>query len=255
MPFNSNRTVSRVTDWTPKHEEFCLANNIPPAAKLLWQWLTKLGQAEEIEPDLADFNDWIKRHRGKPYCRPTLKNALLKLIDCGVVNLIRQYTWKIVKIITRPLDWLKPKKNLPERQQIYVLPTSNADNSETVIKKQQLSSSNHVLLTNEGFFFNKSELAVLEKPENEIKLSLAIFKLRGGFEKLKEGNPEGWLRTCLQHCYWEEPRNYQALLREYGATTTWNELFPTPESCPDFGKYSNSLSVWELLTQPFPMRE
>jgi hypothetical protein len=256
MPFNSNKTVSRVTNWSPKHEEFCLANNIPPAAKLLWQWLTKLGEIEETEPDLADFNEWIKRHRSKGYCRPTLKNALIKLIDCGVVNLLRQYTWRIVKIITRPLDWLTPKKNLPERQQIYVLPPSNADNSETLIQKQQLSSSNHDLLTNEGFFFNKTESAVLEKPENEIKLSLAVFKLRGGFEKLKDGNPEGWLRTCLQKRYWEEPRNYQALLREYGATTTWHELFPTPESCPDFGKYSDSSSVWELLTQPFqPKRE
>lgn len=112
MPFNSNKTVSRVTDWTDKHDEFCLANNIPPAAKLLWEWLTRLGEAEEVEPDLGEFNDWVKKHRAKGYCRPTLKNALGKLIDCGVVNLIRQYTWKIVKIVTRPLAWLTPKKKL-----------------------------------------------------------------------------------------------------------------------------------------------
>ena len=255
MPLRNNKTVPCVTDWTNKHDEFCLANNITPSAKLLWEWLTRLGEAEEVEPDLGEFNDWVKRYRGKGYCRPTLKSALAKLIDCGIVNLLRQYTWRIVKIVTRPLDWLTPKKNLPERQQIYVLPTSNEDNSETGIKKQQLSSSNHALLTNEGFFFNKTESAVLEKPENEIKLSLAVFKLRGGFEKLKNGNPEGWLRTCLQQRYWEEPRNYQALLREYGATTTWLELFPTPESCPDFGQCSNSSSVWELLVRPFQPKQ
>lgn len=112
------------------------------------------------------------------------------------------------------------------------------------------------MLSNEGFFFNQSEPEVLNRPLYEIKLALAMFKLRGGFEKFKEkGNPEGWLRTCLRLRYWEEPRNYQSLLREYGATTTWHELFPTPESCPDFGKYSNSSSVWELLTQPFQPKQ
>jgi len=249
MALRNNKTVSRVTDWTNKHDEFCLANNVPPAAKLLWGWLTRLGEAEEVEPDLGEFNDWVKRYRSKGYCRPTLKSALAKLVDCGIVNLIRQYTWKIVKIVTRPLDWLKPKKNLPERQQIYVLPPSNPDNCETLSSQQQLSSSNHSLLTNEGFLFNTSEPEVLNRPEHEIKLALAILNLRGGFETIKDRNPEGWLRTCLRNRYWEEPRNYQALLREFGATTTWNELFPNPESCPDFGKYSNSDFVWELLTR------
>lgn len=112
MPFNRNKTVSRVTGWTNKHDEFCLANNIPLAAKLLWEWLSRLGEAEETEPDLGEFNDWVKQHRSKGYCRPTLKNALAKLIDCGIVNLVRQYTWKIVKIVTRPLEWLTPKKKL-----------------------------------------------------------------------------------------------------------------------------------------------
>lgn len=247
MTLNSKKSVPLKTDWTKKHDEFCLANNLPPAAKLLWEWLKRLGEVEETEPNLDEFNDWVKRYRGKGYCRPTLKNALAKLIDCGVVNLVRQYTWKIVKIVTRPLDWLKPKKKLPERQQIYALPPSNNDSSDDVVKQQQLSSSNHSLLASEGFFFNQPEKEVLERPENEIKLALVLFKLRGGFESIKDGNPEGWIRICLRKRYWEEPRNYQSLLRLFGATTTWNELFPTSEPNPSLKQ--TSASFWEELTQ------
>lgn len=245
MTSNSNKSVQRVTDWTKKHDEFCLANNLPPAAKLLWEWLKRLGELEETEPDLGEFNDWVERYRGKGYCRPTLKNALAKLIDCGVVTLVKQYTWKIVKIVTRPLDWLKPKKNLPERQQIYALPPSNSDYSEALDKQQQLSSSNHDLLQSEGFKFNTVEPEVLNRPENEIKLSVVMFKLRGGFEKIP--NPEGWLRTCLRMRLWEEPRNYNRLLELFGATTVWDELFPqTPNKA---SVKSTSRSFWEELTQ------
>lgn len=246
MPLNSNKSVISVTDWTKKHDEFCLANNLPPAAKLLWEWLKRLGEAEETEPDLSDFNDWVKRHRGKGYCRPTLKNALAKLIDCGVVNLVRQYTWKIVKIVTRPLDWLKPKKNLPERQQIYALPPSNTESSEDRDKQQQLSSSNHDLLQSEGFQFNTVEPEVLERPQNEIKLAVILFKLRGGFEKI-EKNPEGWLRTCLRLRLWEEPRNYNRLLQLFGATTTWEELFPLTTDKTSIQQ--TSYRFWEELAQ------
>lgn len=245
MPSKENKFVQREPDWTKRHDEFCLANNLPPAAKLLWEWLKRLGEVEETEPDLGEFNDWVKRHRGKGYCRPTLKNALAKLIDCGVVSLIRQYTWKIVKIVTRPLDWLKPKKNLPERQQIYALPPSNAESDEALIKQQQLSSSNHSLLQNEGFHFDTSEVETLNRPENEIKLAIVIFKLRGGFEKIK--NPEGWLRICLRMRYWEQPRNYNRLLELFGATTIWSELFPSITDNA-FTKHT-SRSFWEQLAE------
>lgn len=246
MPLRNSKTVSRETNWTKKHDEFCLANNIPPAAKLLWEWLMRLGEVEETEPDLSEFNDWVKRYRGKGYCRPTLKNALTKLVDCGIVSLIRQYTWKIVKIVTRPLDWLKPKKNLPERQQIYVLPPSNAESDETRINQQQLSSSNHSLLANEGFQFDSGEEEVLNRPQNEIKLALAIFKFRGGFEKI-DRNPEGFIRICLRKRYWEQPRNYNRLLVEFGATTDWDELFPTPDSNPYLQQ--RTVQFWEELAK------
>ncbi len=245
MTSRNDKTASRVADWTKKHDEFCLANNIPPAAKLLWEWLTRLGEAEEIEPDLGEFNDWVKKHRAKGYCRPTLKNALAKLIDCGVVSLVKQYTWKIVKIVTRPLEWLKPKKNLHPRQQIYALPPSNSDSSETGTNQQQLSSSNHSLLTNEGFQFDSSEKEVLNRPENEIKLAITIFKLRGGFEKIE--NPEGWLRTCLRMRYWEQPRNHNQLLKHFGASTIWDELFPPDSTNPYLEK--TSARFWEQLAQ------
>lgn len=114
MPFNNKKSVPLLTEtWTTKHLDYCLENSITPAAQYLWQWLINEEKlAQEIEPDLAEFNKHIKKVRGKGYCRLTLKNALNQLIEHRIVQLIKQYTWRIVKIITRPLDWLKPKKNL-----------------------------------------------------------------------------------------------------------------------------------------------
>ena len=232
--------------WTDKHDAHCLEHKITASAKLLWQWLVYKGEGQELEPDLKeDFNKWVGKKRGKPFDPKTLKTAIKQLADCAVINILHRFSWKEYKIFLRPLEWLVPKKKSRNPEQISNLYPSNPELSEELDKQQQLTSSNHDLLQSEGFQFNTVEPEVLNRPENEIKLSVVMFKLRGGSKKIP--NPEGWLRTCLRMRLWEEPRNYNRLLELFGATTTWDELFPTPDFNPN--KQKTTASFWEELAQ------
>jgi hypothetical protein len=232
MTFYYKKSVPDSTDieksWTQKHEEFCLENGFRPPAKLLWQWLISHGNlGTETEPDLLDFNKWVARHRGKGYCPKTLKDALKKLIECRVVNLLKKYTWRIVKIVTRPIEWLIPRKNLRNPDKIFTLPTSNPQLSDTDSRQQQQSSDspnidkNLATLQNAGINFHQKNREVLDRPLVEIQLSLILFEQRGGFEKAR--NPEGWIVDCLKGRYWEEPRNEQTLLGHLGNLNIWDE--------------------------------
>ncbi len=215
--------------WTEKHDEFCLENRIKPSAKLLWQWLIRQSKlSAEIEPDLKDFNAWVAKFRRDPFCRDTLKDALQQLIDLRVVHLVKRFTWNVVRIVTRSLSDLFPRKKSCQREKICVLPPSSSQSFEGDTKQQQQSFSvqeNVADLRNAGFDFDERDTEVVARPNNEIKLALEIFKLRGGFEKIKD-NPEGFIRICLRERYWEEDRNYQALVNKYGNTTIIDELFP-----------------------------
>jgi hypothetical protein len=204
--------------WTAKHDAFCLEEGLPPAAKLLWQWLLHHhDQDEEIEPDLKDFNNWVKKHRGKPYCRQTLKDALAKLVDCRIIQVVKKFTWSIARIVTRPLDWLKPKKNLHKRNQNCAQQPSN----DVSTKDEDYSSSNNLLseemiiegeqiLTeceNVGIVFDPIQSPeILNYHLEDVKLAIAHFQKRGGHEKVK--NPQGWLLKCLREYWYDQPDSW-----------------------------------------------
>lgn len=225
MPYSDRKSVLHVTEtWTIKHRNYCLENSITPAAQLLWEWLIDQEKvAQEIEPDLVEFNKHVKKHRGKGYCRLTLKNALNQLIEHRIIQLIKQYTWRIVKIITRPLDWLLPKKDLRNRNKIYALQPSNPEDSVSESKQQQQSSNcpnaddsvkqeNQEVLAKSGIYIDIKCNAILTHSTLEIKLAIIMFYLKGGFKKIDQ-NPEGWIRQCLEDEYWEEPSNYQRIIK------------------------------------------
>ncbi|WP_174762943.1 hypothetical protein [Anabaena sp. UHCC 0187] len=199
-------------NWTQKHDQFCLKNSIPPAAKLLWQWLTREGVGEEVEPDLSEFNTWVEKHRGKGYAHNYLKQMFNKLVEVRVVGTIKQYSWKIFKLIVRPLEWLFPrrKQKLHNPNSTYKTPTSNPDNSVKDDIQQQHILSNQQLMSEAGIYFDTQEKEVLKRPQFEIKAAIFLFRLRGAAEKIM--NPEGWIRRCLQLEYWEHPSNYKAIV-------------------------------------------
>jgi len=248
MPLSNRKRVQNWTEtdkiWTEKHEQFCLENRIVPAARLLWQYLLKQSNSDnQIEPDLAEFNAEIAKHRGKGYCRLTLKNALQQLINLRVVHLVKRFTWRLVRIVTRSLVDLFPKKKLRNENEIYVSHTSNCDVSEADTQQQQQSypiQENISTLADAGINFNEKELEVLSRPNCEIKLALIMFELRGGLPKIT--NPEGFIRDCLRGRWWEEPRNHETITMKFGNLTTWSELFPDEE-------FTRSVSLFgELLT-------
>ncbi|MCC5623260.1 hypothetical protein [Nostoc sp. CHAB 5715] len=146
-PFKNN------LPWTESHEAFCYQHHIPPAAKILWQWLMRQGQiGSEIEPDLSEFNAWVAKTRGKPYAHNYLKKIFSILVSCRVLQVIKQYSWKITKLLVRPLGWLNPpkkvrEKNLQNHNSSYDLPPSNDISAEQGVN----SSSNSLTLTTVEF--------------------------------------------------------------------------------------------------------
>ncbi|MBC1242262.1 hypothetical protein, partial [Nostoc sp. 2RC] len=208
-------------------------NHIPPAAKSLWQWLMRQGETgSEIEPDLSEFNAWVEKVRGKKYTHNYLKQMFELLQTHRVVQVVKQYSWKIFKLLVRPLQWLKPpkkkrEKNLQNNNSSYTLQASNQQSTEPGNIQQQHSNSeaNIELLTEKGIYYDSDEKEVLERPTDEIKVALALFDIRGAFEKIL--NPEGWIRRCLRGRWWEHPRNYALLLKRFGNLNEWDwqELF------------------------------
>ncbi|MEH2065132.1 MAG: hypothetical protein V7K50_23210 [Nostoc sp.] len=231
MPENS---LKNALPWTEEHEAFCYKHHICPAAKSLWQWLMRQGViSEEVEPDLSEFNATVAKARGKGYSHNYLKQIFDQLVENRVIQVVKQYSWKIFKLLVRPLEWLKPprkkrEKNLQSHNLSYTLDPSNDSCLVPVDIQQQHSNSdiNLETLAEAGIHYDSSEKEVLERPTNEIKLGLLMFNLRGGLDKIL--NPEGFIRRCLRERWWEFPRNYNLLLQMFGNSTEWDELFPIP---------------------------
>jgi hypothetical protein len=227
------KSLQNTLPWTEEHEAFCYQHHICPAAKSLWQWLMRHGViAEEVEPDLSEFNATVAKARGKGYSHNYLKKIFDQLVEHRVIQVVKQYSWKIFKLLLRPLEWLKPpkkkrEKNLQNHNFSYTLDPSN--DSSTVpgsIQQQHLNQDiNKELLESKGIHYNEKVTEVINYPTNEIRLALLVFDFRGGFDKVP--NPEGFIRQCLRERWWEEPRNYSRLLKMFGHTTEWEELFPT----------------------------
>ncbi|HYX18761.1 MAG TPA: hypothetical protein VE944_31215 [Nostoc sp.] len=222
MPENS---LKNSLPWTESHDTFCYQHHIPPAAKILWQWLMRQGQiASEIEPDLSEFNAWVAKTRGKPYAHNYLKKIFEILVSCRVLQVIKQYSWKITKLLVRPLSWLNPPKKPREKKLYnhnysYDLPPSNATNAEEGLN----SSSNSITPTTAEFeelerqheiltacaeyeiYFNPNKRTtrnLLEFDIEDVRLALKHFVKRGGHQAIN--NSQGWLINCLRNCYWQD---------------------------------------------------
>jgi len=214
-----NKKQTNINPWTEEHDEFCLENHIPPSAKLLWQWLIREGIESEIEPDLSEFNEWVAKFRGKAFSHNYLKQMFQLLVDHRVVQVVKQFSWKIFRCLVRPLDWLFPKqKNLHNRNSTFNPQPSNPTSADDELLSSSNSKENLATLADEGIEFEETETEVLDRPSAEIKLAIALFKIRGGLEKIL--NPEGWIRMCLRCRWWESPRNF-ALLVERGGNVIY----------------------------------
>ncbi|MEH2270093.1 MAG: hypothetical protein V7K68_16905 [Nostoc sp.] len=230
MPENS---PNNSLPWTEAHEAFCYQHHIPPAAKILWQWLMRQGQiASEIEPDLSEFNAWVAKTRGKPYAHNYLKKIFEILVSCRVLQVIKQYSWKITKLLVRPLSWLNPPKKVREKKlynhnSSYNSQPSNGTNAEPGVNSSSNSSTHisteefqelerrHDILKTCGeyqIYFDPNKPTtnqLFEFDISDVTQALKHFVKRGGHEKYSSGkriipNPQGWLINCLRNCYWQD---------------------------------------------------
>ena len=211
--------------WTEAHEAYCYQHHIPPAAKTLWQWLLRQGEiASEIEPDLSEFNAWVAKVRGKPYAHNYLKKIFEILVSCRVLQVIKKYSWKITKLLVRPITWLNPpkkprEKKLHNQNSSYNSQPSNDSNAELGLN----SSSNTPTLTTAEFeelerqheiltacaeyeiYFDPNKRTtrnLLEFDIEDVRNALKHFVLSGGHQVIRK--PQGWLIGCLRECYWAD---------------------------------------------------
>ncbi|MEA5601064.1 hypothetical protein [Nostoc sp. UHCC 0252] len=222
MPENSFKNN---LPWTEEHDAFCYQHHIPPAAKILWQWLMRQGQiAAEIEPDLSEFNAWVAKTRGKPYSHNYLKKIFEILVSSRVLQVIKQYSWKITKLLVRPLSWLNPPKKRREKKLHNHNSSYNSQPSNGISAEQGVnSSSNSITLTTAEFeelerqheiliacaeyeiYFDPNKRAtrhLLEFDISDVRLALKHFVKRGGHQKIPDS--QAWLISCLRECYWAD---------------------------------------------------
>jgi hypothetical protein len=226
--------------WTYKHESLCLKKGIIGSAERLWHWLIQNNPTgEEIEPDLIDFNKWIKRERGRGYCDRQLKNAFNKLIECGIIAPIKRFTWHCFKLRLLPLT---PVRNTEEKD------SQNLHDSSKISPERREELRNHAhrfyqqqkdldiikrCVPNEtrelirdicrqvGINLTNNNCEIFYYPVEEVKACVAIYrkrilkspKLLRGLATLFDlcPNPVGWLITALRECYYLEDVNIKLL--------------------------------------------
>ncbi len=205
----TQNSTKNLNPWTEKHEKFCYENKLCPCARALWQWLLK---HKDDEPDLKEFNSWVSKYRGKPYCRPHLKLAFNQLVECRVIVLVKQFTWHLVRIVTRSLADLFPKKNSRNQRKSYAEQPSNPE----ILKEGDYNSNNSSYTDSEkqeillecatnGIFFNpKQDTDLFNYPRGDITHALDYYSCLLPRSKKRILNPPGWLLNCLKFEYWEQ---------------------------------------------------
>lgn len=192
--------------WTKRHQEISLEYELPPAAVNLWQWLLRHeSQLELREIDLRDFNLWLGKKRGKPYHRETIKTAIKKLLEIGVVvgRKLGEY-WYLWE--------LRLNEHSKKFQETQVTLNQNLPNetpesvSEASLKKEAFQQQQRLIIQ----LLKEHNLPISKdlikrhcwKNISEWESSILLFYCRGGQEEIK--NPPGWLNQCLKYRWWEE---------------------------------------------------
>ena len=137
-----NAIFARITE----HHD-AIALTLTPCAGLLYRWLLRqrpAGQQQEVE--IAEFAAWTGTERSRPYCLKHIKNALSELIEAGLVEIVRQYTSKIFKLIAWHPDRQKSSQAKQFTSQngkpISQKQTSNTDNSVASYRETQRTTNN-----------------------------------------------------------------------------------------------------------------
>ena len=234
MPENSQNKTSF---WTQKHQELCLKYRIKAAYQQLYYWLINYAKpGKVIEASILDFNAWIEKQSGVALNPRHLKNLIKRLLDFGLVRLIKKYNWHEFKLIIKPLDWLEPpRKRAEQKSEIGIdsskIASETQQNSsvapQEASQQQQLDIRANSCVSDETKneikqLAQKADIQLPEKcevynyPVDKIFIALNLVYLRNKRDSI--GNRIGLLIDCLRWEYWEEPEN-KRLLQKGGVIT------------------------------------
>lgn len=137
-----NAIFARITE----HHD-AIALTLTPCAGLLYRWLLRqrpAGQQQEVE--ISEFATWTGTERSRPYCLKHIKNALRELTEAGLVDIVRQYTSKIFKLIAWHPDRQKSSQAKQFTSQIgkpiSQKQASNTDNPVASYRETQRTTDN-----------------------------------------------------------------------------------------------------------------
>ncbi|MEW5860670.1 MAG: hypothetical protein AB1861_25395 [Cyanobacteriota bacterium] len=207
------------SNWTRKHIKFSVQNRLTPTARELWQWLLDeipSGSNEII--DLRDFNKWVKRTRGFPHDRKTVKSAAQQLIDKGVLTDAKRYTPYVWKWTLQPIRVLVPPPfRHPQKRTMFQPQIPNLDPSNALsVKDEAITTTTFLDLDLEDVQEDAQEKEFEQKLEACQKAGIYYLPKDANFlrnfslsEVLKAINyflfnrdgvrkPEGWFRICLE---------------------------------------------------------
>ncbi len=225
----TENTENLTSFWSTIHEEICLKKGFYPSTRLMWQWILRTGKDNlEVEPDLQEFNVWVKNYRKNPYHRNTLKTAFKQLVESEVITVLRKFSWKIYRVTVKVFTSIKPKKNSQNKQEIHKKTTSNSSFIEHKVIQQQQSINrleNQKVLAAYGINLGLECCDILNSPRTDIYKAVVLFQIRNTQKKIL--NPSGWVRDCIRKQYWNTDCNYnQIALYCQDKRELWDLMFP-----------------------------
>jgi hypothetical protein len=153
--------------WNKKSDQFALSLGLRPSTRLMLRWIlrrAKLNEICEIEIDLRTFNAWVAKHRGRPYDRKTIGEALAQLNDLtgGMIVVLKSYTPWVHKLIVRPLAFVLAENAIKQGSDPKLAtlnPMFDDDHKERVTQQQQQDISKiDSLLQQVGLIYDQSAL-------------------------------------------------------------------------------------------------
>lgn len=119
-------------------QRFAYESKLTPASQNLYLWLVK--NHNEDADDLRDFDEFIEKHRGKPYHRETLRRSINQLKEHGLIVVAREFRWNILRLALRPLKLLNQKKSPESDQKLTKKPSKPRGFGGGFIQQQPIKS-------------------------------------------------------------------------------------------------------------------
>lgn len=222
--------------WNKKSDQFALSCGLRPSTRLMLRWIlrrAKLNEISEIEIDLRVFNAWVAKHRGRPYDRKTIGEALAQLNDLtgGLIVVLKSYTPWVHKLIVRPLSFVLAENAIKQGNDPKP-PTGNPmfskDHKERLDEQQQQDISKiDSLLKQVGLIYDQNALnriwRLAGKTVDAVVDAIELMLYRHSSKPIPR--PHGFIIECLKQ-QWQKGFNlyYEPELPKFRSTVEITEF-------------------------------